>query len=178
MPKLLRWYLNRCAQYSTWRYMLEMTFLMFLSKTAVFIVAAPFLVAASSPKALSTTTEQIAVHGTTFLVITAVIVAPLAETFIAQLLPIELLSLCTKSLVAINIGSTLFFSYLHYDEGLINALSMIPIGIILAGTSLRFRGKGPWYRRSIYPFLMVTLLHAVHNGIAVSLFLSLVAQTQ
>jgi membrane protease YdiL (CAAX protease family) len=148
---------------------------MFISKLTVFMVAAPFLVATSSPKALSTTTEQIAVHGTTFLITTAVLVAPIIETMIAQWLPIEILSRCTQSTVAINLGSTLFFSYLHYDEGLINAFSMIPIGIILAGTFLRFKKDGPWYRKSLYSLLATTLLHALHNGIAVGLFLTMIA---
>jgi hypothetical protein len=151
-----------------------MTLIMFLSKCIVFMVAAPLLIAASSPKALSTTTEQLAVHGTKFLFIAAVLIAPIVETIVAQWLPIEVLSRCTKSIVAINLGSTLFFSYLHYDEGLINALSMIPVGVILAGTFLRFKRGGPWYRTSLYSFLATTLIHALHNGIAVGLFLSLV----
>jgi hypothetical protein len=151
---------------------------MFLSKLTVFLVAAPFIVAASSPKALSTTTEQIAVHGPLFLFITAVLIAPVAETLVGQWLPILALSLFTKSKVAINLGSTLFFSYLHLDEGLINALSMLPVGIILAGTFVRFQKTGPWYLRYLHSFLATTVLHALHNGIAVGLFLSLAAGKQ
>jgi len=148
---------------------------MFLSKLTVFLIAAPFLVAASSPKALSTTTEQIAAHGSKFLVITAVLVAPVFETIIGQWLPIIALSLCTRSVVVMNLGSTLFFSYLHLDEGLINALSMLPVGVILAGTFLLYRKEGPLYKKYLYSFLTTTLLHALHNGIAVGLFLSLSA---
>jgi len=142
-----------------------------IEKCAVFIIFAPLIVASSSPKALSTTTEQIAVHGPMFLFVTAVLVAPIIETIVAQWLPIEALLRLTKSVVSINLGSTLLFSLLHLEEGLINALSMIPIGIILAGTFLRFKRQGPWYSSSLLSIVVTTFLHALHNGIAVALYL-------
>jgi len=153
--------------------MLEMTCVMFLSKLTVFLIAAPFVVAASSPKALSTTTEQIAAHGSAVLIWVAVIIAPPTETILLQMFPIMVLSLFTRSIVTINLGSTLVFSYFHFDEGLINALSMLPVGIILAATFLRFQREKSGYKNYLYSIIATTALHAIHNGIAVGLYLTL-----
>lgn len=97
--------------------------------------------------------------------ILAVIIAPIFETYIGQVIPIKLIKKYVnwnKTISAI-IVSTLLFSLLHIQYSFWYFLLTIPIAFILAVTYISFQGKKP------SGYWMTAFVHAAKNLLAVIL---------
>jgi membrane protease YdiL (CAAX protease family) len=94
-----------------------------------------------------------------------VIITPILETLIGQLLPIRLCQITLKwntNKIAV-ISSTTLFAIGHLTYSVWYFLLLLPFGLTLALTYTIFQ------RRKESPFLMTTLLHALKNLIALIL---------
>lgn len=91
-----------------------------------------------------------------------VVVAPLVETLIFQVIPIELIQKILKkraNILAVFV-SALFFSYAHIGYSFWYFILIIPLGFLLAESYMIFQKK----EQSSY--WIVTAIHALRNLIA------------
>ena len=90
--------------------------------------------------------------------IDAVILAPLIETLIAQTIPINLTQRFTTNPLIIVGVATVIFAVLHFLQGPLYVLYVLPTSIIFAlGYYLQTFERGSGYWPIVYA-------HAVHNG--------------
>lgn len=94
---------------------------------------------------------------------TAVILVPILETALCQMLPIRLIQMLMKERAfwPAVLGSTLFFASLHLDYSVWYFLVILPAGLILALIYIRFQD------RPESAFWMTTAVHAGRNALAV-----------
>ncbi|RKD94530.1 hypothetical protein BXY64_4118 [Marinifilum flexuosum] len=101
------------------------------------------------------------------MIITVIILAPLIETLLCQLLPIKLIQVFKRNhsnLIALLVSS-LVFSLAHYSYSVWYSLMVLPMGFFLAKTYLVFQ------RRKESSFWMTTAVHASRNLIALMVIL-------
>jgi hypothetical protein len=93
----------------------------------------------------------------TYATIFAVIVAPIMETAIFQVLPITLLSFFTKKRNLLVMVSACVFALAHVFPLLI--LYILPGGILLAWTYVMLKGRIGWWKA----FLVTAVIHGLFN---------------
>ncbi len=159
-------YFRRIANYSTIRFILEVTALAFVSRflivLPVVIILSLFGVDMGSPNIERLDLE----NNFTETVIFAVIVAPFVETLLFQLLPLKVLKFFRVPLYMAVFFTTLIFAYVHLDDGLINFIGMIPIGSLFVW-SFVVREK-----KSLFNAIFsVFIIHSLTNLLATVIYL-------
>ncbi|NDV15384.1 CPBP family intramembrane metalloprotease [Muricauda sp. TY007] len=102
------------------------------------------------------------------LFLVAVILAPLIETFIGQLLPIKLIQkiLGEKFRVVALFISAIIFSLGHFGYSIWYSIIMLPMGFLLGETYIIFQ------KRKESGFWMTSAVHSLRNLIAVIVIFS------
>jgi len=92
-----------------------------------------------------------------------VIIAPIIETLIAQVVPIELFSIIfkTKNKVLPVLTSALFFALMHYGYSIWYSIIILPLGLLLANTYVIFK------KRNESSFWVTTAIHALRNFVGI-----------
>ena len=153
-------YFENTKQYSTRRFILEMALIPFPLKLLLGVAYALL-----GGEVSQSTTDAIAGNGILTLVIAAVIIAPLIETFVGQWLPIWIVSLFTKRVANIVVISAVIFALQHLHVGFSGFLTALPVAIFLSWCFVVGRSCSLW--KSIWTTAAV---HAVHNSCAVFLY--------
>lgn len=159
-------YFRRISQYSTLRFILEVTALAFLSRfiivLPVVIVLSIFNVNLGTPNIEVLNIEAQFWH----TVFVAVIIAPFIETIIFQWFPLQIFKLFRiPGFIAIII-TTYIFAYAHLNDGLINFIGMLPIGLLFVW-AFYVRKK----RSLINAFFSVFAIHSFTNLLATFIYL-------
>lgn len=160
MNRLLDWYYIRCQRYSSWRFLLELLILSFVLKMIPAICMGLFGI-----EEFTTTTDVISEDGASAIVISALLIAPVIETFIGQWIPILLISWITRKRGHIMLWPSLFFASLHLYAGVWNIFIIFPAALVFT-----------WcfyvqYANSLWKALLLTaILHALHNSIACGIY--------
>ncbi len=158
-------YFRRISQYSTFRFIAEVTALAFISR---FIIVLPvvllltvFHVDLGIPNI-----EILQIEDQFWItVFVAVIIAPLIETVIFQWFPLLIFKLLRiPGFIAIII-TTYIFAYAHLDDGLINFIGMLPIGLLFVWAFYVRKKKS-----LIDAFFSVFLIHAFTNLLATVIY--------
>lgn len=148
-------YLHNTETYSTARYIVEMTAvgygLKILSSVIFFA-----LIFSTTGQDITDQMDQ-PVFGS-FLIISAVLIAPILETIVGQMIPIWFTSLFTKNTYLPIIVSSLFFTILHPFPSF---GAILPIAFIFAWTYSIKQKVSHWHA-----YWITTAIHALHNGIA------------
>ena len=158
MQRLNR-YLDGTRRYPAWRLILELVALSYAGKVAVGLLWAPF-----DGHSVSTT-EAIDTGGPWALFLGACVVGPPIETFIGQWLPMWALSAVTKRTAWLVGFSVVFFAALHLYVGFFGFLTVLPAAAVLAWAFFMKRERSFWDA-----WWITTVMHALHNLIAVSLY--------
>jgi hypothetical protein len=97
--------------------------------------------------------------------LSAVIIAPIIETFIGQVIPIKLIKKYVNwnTTMTAVIVSTLLFSILHITYSVWYFLMMVPLAFILAVTYISFQERKP------SGFWMTAFVHAAKNLLAITI---------
>ena len=105
--------------------------------------------------------QEIGIPATIFL---AVVIAPIIETFICQMIPIRLIYLFKGryNMVLALLVSSVFFAAGHAGYSFWYALLIFPMGLILGYAYIL------WYEKNGPAFLVTTGIHALRNGLALA----------
>lgn len=159
-------YFLRISNYSTFRFILEVTALAFLSR---FILVLPIalLLSIFSVDLGKPNIEVLEIENQFWQnVFIAVIIAPIIETIIFQWFPLTIFKLLRVPSIITLIITTYIFAYAHLDDGLINFIGMLPIGLLFVWAF--------YVRRRISVFnamFTVFAIHSLTNALAVTLFI-------
>lgn len=159
-------YFRRISNYTTFRFILEVTALTFISR---FIIVLPIVLILTT---LGVDVGEANIDNldlqNKFLetIFFAVVIAPFLETLIFQFLPLKLFKLLRIPIELSIFITTLIFAYVHLDDGLINFIGMLPIGFLFVW-SFVVRDK-----RSTYNAIFtVFVIHALTNLLATVIYL-------
>lgn len=163
MLRLITRYFNHTKTYSNLRFILELTLVCFLAKIFFIIVFGIIYSRLHIDTSYHDNAEQQIVSAGLILAVVQVIIFASLETTISQWFTPWLISRFTKNLWVILLLSAFIFSLLHM-EWLLSA-AVYPIGVILTWSFLLKRKKSRWEA-----FYVTTSIHALHNLIALGLF--------
>lgn len=159
-------YFQRIAKYPTFRFILEVTALAFVSRFFIVLPVAIILsvigidLGASNIESLNLSKNFVSE------IFYAVILAPFIETLLFQWLPLKILRFLRIPLYLAIISTTLLFAYFHLDDGLINFIGMLPIGFLFVWAFV-VRQKYST-RQAIFAVFMI---HALTNLLATVIYL-------
>ncbi len=164
IPSFFKNYFNNAKHYSSVRFILEMTALVFLSKIVFSIIIFAIFNINSDLEGVRLTEEDIKTYGYFSTLILASIIAPLVETPLGQMLPIWITSKFTNKDSLKIITSAIFFSALHWP--IQDIIVAFPATIIFAWVYVTKR------KISLKAaFINTALIHSLHNFIASLLYL-------
>ncbi len=100
-----------------------------------------------------------------YLFLLAVVIAPIIETFIGQILPIKLIQYLfkNKSEIISILFSAIIFSLMHISYSIWYSILIFPLAFLLAKTYVIFQ------KRKESSYWMTTAVHALHNLIAITI---------
>jgi membrane protease YdiL (CAAX protease family) len=153
-------YLQRTREYSTWRFILEFTFLAFPLKM-LFVL--PYVALGGE---MGSTTQAAYKGDPLQLFILACVAAPLVETILGQWLPIRAVWFFSKRWPVLLGVSTVLFAAMHLYVGFSGFLATFPVAFLLAWSFLVHREYSRWKA-----YWVTSAIHALHNFITVILFL-------
>lgn len=137
-------YFKSITQYSTLRFILEVTALAFVSRFVIVIPAALILSALGvdlgNPNIVAFNFNKDFIP----LLLYICVIAPFIETLIFQWIPLTIFKWLHFNINIAIIITTLIFAYAHLYEGLINFVGMIPIGFLLVWAFSVRRNKSTW----------------------------------
>ena len=151
-------YFRKLEKASTIRFIIVLALIAFFSKIPMGMIGAMIIeiFGLDNPLYSSSLQTPTLTAGDIFL---AIVIAPILETLIAQMAPIELLSKFTKNTKVLIISSATVFMLFHYP-----VIEFFPsafvVGLVLAWAWIVKRPLGLGKT-----FLIVTLIHSLHNAI-------------
>lgn len=159
-------YFTRISKYPTFRFILEVTSLAFLSRFFLVLPAAVFLSAFGVD--LGTVNIEKLQLDEEFIptVMYAVVIAPFIETLVFQWIPLSVLRFIRIPVTVAIILTTLLFAYAHLEDGLINFIGMLPIGFLFVWAFIVRQRKSKW--NAIFT---VYVIHGLTNLFATVLYL-------
>jgi hypothetical protein len=164
--KFISSYLKRTESYSSLHFVFEIGLLSFILKVLVSVLITPLF-----PNGAVTNTEILDNYLDTSIPLFAValIIAPIAETFSGQWLPITLASLFTRRKGELLVLSAIFFAFLHLNDGWVNFWMTLPIGLSLSFSFLVNRQKS-----FLHAYWVTVAIHSLHNLIALGIYFLIV----
>jgi hypothetical protein len=148
-------YLENTKKYSLLRYLIELTALSYLLKL-IFGLIYNLFVYSTTGKTIEDMIEKPEL--TALFLFGALIIAPLIETLIGQVLPTLISSFFIKNFYLQALISAIFFAILHPFT---HYGAIFPVGYILAWTYIIKKQKS-----FFYGYWITTIMHFVHNAIA------------
>ncbi|MBI2011583.1 hypothetical protein HYS91_02325 [Candidatus Daviesbacteria bacterium] len=152
-------YLQKTSNYSTWRYIVELTFMAFLLKFLFIILSGIIFSLFRFYPEINLSYELKMLDKNIFVIISFITLFAFFETLTGQWLMIWISALFTNKIYIQILFSALIFSLLHIDPQLI--VTVFPIGIILGWSFILYRKKS-----LILALWVTTLIHINHNLIA------------
>jgi hypothetical protein len=148
--------------YSSIRFVVEIGLLSFILKMSLSILLSSML---GYDSATNTEILDNYLDNPIFLAIIALLIAPMAETFSGQWLPITVASFFTKHKSELLVLSTTFFAFLHLNDGWVNFWMILPIGLCLSFSFLEKREKS-----FLHAYWITVAIHSLHNLIALGIY--------
>lgn len=155
-------YFNRLKTYPNWRFVLEMTLLAFILKILFIIIFGIVFALLGLPTESDLSFEQDMAKNNFFILVFLLTIFASFETLTSQWFIIWLVSRFTNHIYWQILFSSLVFSILHWE--LFLAVTVFPIGILLAWSFIIKRAKSRWEA-----FWVTTAIHALHNLVATGL---------
>jgi hypothetical protein len=161
VTRFIHAYFERTISYSTLRFIAELTLLPLPFKFVLGLLYGTFLGLMGRPYENRDLAPDLFHSGVyTF----AWFVAPWYETLIFQFLVIWLLSCARASKTIIILISTGVYAAVHYPNGIVSVLSVLPLGVVLAWSFLSL------HRRSLWKAYWITsTIHFLHNAASFAL---------
>lgn len=167
MVHFIQRYFQRTTSYSTLRFIVELTVVSFILKIivgiTVGIIIALFFPHYQIPtQAIGSDIQQKKTRLSAL--IEAIVLAPLIETLIGQVIPIVIIQRFTKKIIIPILVSSIIFAGLHEEPFLI--ASIFPLAVMLAW-SFTLKKK----RSGLEGYFTTVAIHALHNAAAAALIL-------
>ncbi len=158
--------LTKAQTYSTWRFIVEITVLAFLSRffivfpTAIILYSLGINLGNANIEHFDFSKH---IFQTLFFV---TVIGPFIETILFQVIPISILKLLRFPARIILFITTLIFALAHLEDGLINFIGMLPIGFLF-NWSFFVRSKKSFFEA----FFVVFVIHGLTNLLAIILYI-------
>ncbi len=156
MKSKIKNYFQRAANYSTWRFILELSAVSFILKISFVIVGLPILSLLGFSTANDLSLEESFLDYYLWQAVGLVIIYASIETITSQMFVLWLTKHISKDTAFRIFVSALIFALLHVEPMLI--VAVFPIGLILAWTYLLYRQKSVWSA-----LWVTTAIHVIHN---------------
>jgi len=157
--RLIALYFERTRRYSALRLIAEMALVPFPLKFALGLIYV-----ALGGEEFTSTTEALARAGVPALIVGALLIAPLLETFTGQWFGFWLVSRFTAAVPTLVALSALFFALQHLHVGVAGAATAFPPGVFLSWCFLVGRRQSRWRA-----YWTTAATHALHNACSLAL---------
>lgn len=159
-------YFRGVAGYPSIRFIIEVTALAFVSRFILVLPVVILLSAIGVDVGMANIDRLDLENKFVETVFFAVIIAPLLETIIFQLLPLKLFKILRLPVNLAIFITTLIFAYAHLEDGLVNFIGMIPIGFLFVWSFVVRERKS-----TSNAIFTVYIIHALTNLLATAIYL-------